>query len=583
MLPQCSHITRKRGRFYYRRRLPNPHIGEVVLALRTVNYREAEHLARVVDSAFARFLDAHMEKDLDEKLRGILQETLSATLKQELQRHQQTPATVPLYDTWRGHAALYGMTEASDDVREGDLKAIDQVIAGRRFMFAERVVEYMADWAKAIAKEYGLPQEAFAALKFGLAQIDLQKLEKGREWLIRGPVEQIELPTAQSLAMRDDKGNKLDATSPTKPLSELLPSFLEFMTTEEGWRGQTLAQNKATYRMFMAHCGDRAPRQYARSDLTSFYDTLRQLPAAYSRSPELRGLPPAEIIERTRGQTGDRLTMETVKRHFSALGRLFSYLKRRGETHGENPAHGFEFPQKGRANGKRKMWEGERLTKLFASPVWTGCKSQTRRSTPGELIIRDDKFWLPILGLYHGNRLEEFAQLRREDIRRDNGIWYFDINDEGERQTKNEQSNRRVPVHPRVIELGFLRYIEQAAPKATDLVFPDLRPGGPDNKLGFYFTKWWSRYRQDIGVYEKGLDYHSFRHGVTTKLYAAGLSDAIVDELAGHEGQGTSRAVYKKEMPLRVLAEAMSKIEWPEICIPGQAENLQKICEHSPR
>jgi hypothetical protein len=40
---------------------------------------------------------------------------------------------------------------------------------------------------------------------------------------------------------------------------------------------------------------------------------------------------------------------------------------------------------------------------------------------------------------------------------------------------------------------------------------------------------------------------------------------ALVDELTGHEGKGTSRKVYKKDMPLSVLFEAISKVEWSEI------------------
>lgn len=98
-------------------------------------------------------------------------------------------------------------------------------------------------------------------------------------------------------------------------------------------------------------------------------------------------------------------------------------------------------------------------------------------------------------------------------------------------------------------------------------VFPDLKPGGPDNKRGFNFTKWWTRYRQSIGVYEKGLDYHSFRHGVTTKLFAASISEALVDELTGHEGGGTSRHVYKKEMPIHLLHESISAVRWDEISL----------------
>jgi integrase len=146
-------------------------------------------------------------------------------------------------------------------------------------------------------------------------------------------------------------------------------------------------------------------------------------------------------------------------------------------------------------------------------------------------------------------------------------IWYFEINDEGDRQVKNEQSLRRVPVHPEVQALGFLEYVETSAPDPDDLLFPELRPGGPDNKLGYYFTKWWSRYRRDVGVYEKGLDYHSFRHSVTTKLYEAEVSPAIIDELTGLEGEGTSQVVYKKNMSLKVLYKAISKVKWPEVVL----------------
>ena len=326
-----------------------------------------------------------------------------------------------------------------------------------------------------------------------------------------------------------------------------------------------MAQNRTTYRMFIAHCGDLPIQSYRKADLTSFYEVLRRLPALYAKKAEWRNLPLKEIAQRTQDENIERLAMKTVKRHFSALGRLFSYFRKRGEYHGENPAHGFEFPMKGRANEGRKVWSSDKLEKLFSSPVFIGCFSEGRRSRPGDLIIKDEKYWLPILGLFHGNRLEEFAQLRREDVRFEDGIWYFNITDEGERQLKNEQSRRRVPIHPVALELGFVEYVEKTAERPDALVFPLLRPGGPDKKLGYYFTKWFSAYRREIGVYERGMDYHSFRHGVTTKLYEEEVQEALIDELTGHEGQGTSRKVYKKQMPLPVLFKAISAVQWPEV------------------
>lgn len=198
--------------------------------------------------------------------------------------------------------------------------------------------------------------------------------------------------------------------------------------------------------------------------------------------------------------------------------------------------------------------------------MWTG-SHPVFRAKAGAKTIRDDKYWLPLLGLYHGNRLEEFAQLRREDMKTESGIPYLHIHGEDGRQIKNEQSARRVPIHPTIIELGFIEYVENVAPKSGDMVFPLLKPGGPDKKVGYYFTKWWTNYRRAVRVYEPGLDYHSFRHGVTTKLFAAGVARDVVDELTGHEGEGTSQTVYRHDTPIEGLRAAIEKVKWPEVAM----------------
>lgn len=550
MLTQCSHISRKRGIYYYRRRLPKPHKGDVAVSLRTKGFREAEHLATVLDHSFDH-VTKNNKKMTTPDLQAILRQYLKGALEADLEQHHAAKPGKPVYTS--------NVEEHTDPI-DADLGVIEYLLDDYREWLARREIKHTEPALNRLMTEHQLAEDHRVPLGLGLLQANIQVMEKAKE-RIMGATEPILLEPQAAPAPT------IVAAEPNGPLlSEVLPDFLDFMMKDESWRGQTLAQNTATYRMFKEHCGDKPVQAYSRKELTPFYDVLRHLPALWSKKAEWRDLPLAEIVKRTQGEDIERLTMRTVKRHFSALGRLFTYLKRRGEYEGENPAHGFEFPSKGRANKKRQMWEGESLTKLFTSPVWTGCFSSDRRSRPGTTIIKDEKYWLPILGLYHGNRLEEFAQLHRSDLKQQDGIWYFDINDEGSRQVKNDQSIRRVPVHPAVEALGFLEYAEATAPAPGDRLFPKLKPGGPDAKLGYYFTKWWSQYRRDVGVYEKRLDYHSFRHGVTTKLYAADVSSVIVDELTGHEGEGTSQVVYKKDMPLSKLHKAIRKVEWVEVC-----------------
>jgi len=58
MFPQCSHITRKRGIYHYRRRLPAHPTRELTLSLRTRCFREAEWLAAKLDEVFTTIMSS---------------------------------------------------------------------------------------------------------------------------------------------------------------------------------------------------------------------------------------------------------------------------------------------------------------------------------------------------------------------------------------------------------------------------------------------------------------------------------------------------------------------------------------------
>lgn len=564
MLPQCSHITKKRGVYYYRRRIPKCPNREVALSLRTRMFRAAECLATELDEEFQR-LTEDVTTDDKTDLALILRNYLKRRLASDMRQRVETP-----------HAPMFGEAEPGRSHASVELEWIEGQLSQARSELAGRLYDHQRPLIDDLMEDNNIPEQYRNAFAHGLLQANVQLWETVRQRTLGNFSSLGELP------LRDSASSRATVEAPAGPtFTEILPNFLDYAQKDKGWRGQTLAQNKTTYRMFEECCGDKPVAAYTKTDLTKFYDLLRALPQLYSKSKEWANLTLEQITEQTKGQDIPRLTMRTIKRHFSALGVFFTHLKRRGEYVGENPAYGFEFPTKGRARHGRDMWEGEPLSRLFNSPVWTGCLSKDRRSRPGSLIIRDDKYWLPLLGLYHGNRLEEFAQLHRSDVRCEDGIWYMDINAEGEKQLKNEQSKRRVPVHPFIQELGFLQYVASIAPEPTERIFPQLRPGGPDKKFGYFFTKWWTQYRKDVGVYQKKLDYHSFRGGVTTKLSAANISLDVRNELLGHEGQSIDQQNYLKGLPLRMLADAIACVEWPEVKI-SRSDATQELKGSSP-
>ena len=99
---------------------------------------------------------------------------------------------------------------------------------------------------------------------------------------------------------------------------------------------------------------------------------------------------------------------------------------------------------------------------MFSSPLYTGHKSVSRRHLPGTLITRDGRYWVPLIALFSGMRAGEIVQLQLKDVRLNDQWWVFDINkgDDGSKAVKTASSLRQVPIHPSLMELGFMEWVE---------------------------------------------------------------------------------------------------------------------------
>ncbi len=343
--------------------------------------------------------------------------------------------------------------------------------------------------------------------------------------------------------------------------AETAASFVTKQKQLRRWENQTASQNEKSYELFKAICGDRPLRTYVRKDAAKFKDVLERLPADYGKASRYIGKAPDEILalEAENGSQSERLSIRTVKRHFSALSALWDEAIPLGDA-ADKIFSGFKFPQQQRAQDQRPMWTRADLARLFKTPIWVGCKSEGRRTTPGSQIIRDEKFWLPLIAIFSGARQEEICQLHVEDIRQEKGVWVFDINARPPRRLKNRSAVRLVPIHGELIRIGFLRYVDEQREAGNARIFPNLHPGGADDRLGHGFTKWFTRYRRDVKLYEAGRDFHSFRHSATTFLHQGGASDSVVDRLTGHTTPGET-ARYTKSTDIAQLKTAIEAID----------------------
>lgn len=208
----------------------------------------------------------------------------------------------------------------------------------------------------------------------------------------------------------------------------------------------------------------------------------------------------------------------------------------------------------------RLPYSGDQLKTIFSSPIFTGCKSDARRSTVGSLILRDSAFWMPLVALFNGMRMGEIAQLLVADVRTENDVLYFDVNKDEDKKLKTKTSRRRVPVHAALLEAGFSEYLASLRAKGTKRLFPDLNPGAN----GYYshnFSKWWGRYGRAIGFHTPKAVFHSFRHNFKDALYAADVSATAARQLMGHK-DNSPHGGYGTGLPIKNLKEAIDRVDY---------------------
>ena len=230
-----------------------------------------------------------------------------------------------------------------------------------------------------------------------------------------------------------------------------------------------------------------------------------------------------------------------------------------------NPAAGVKI-EKPRRTDNRMPYDFNDLERIFSSPIYN--QGQRPKGGAGEAA-----FWLPMLGLFSGARLEEIAQLRTSDIKQERNIWYIDIaessvdeNKKGlQTHIKNEASIRKIPIHSQLIKFGFLDYFQKVLSKNNSRLFPDLLPD-KKGKISGNFSKWWGRYaRKVIGITDKKKVFHSLRHSFRDSCRDAELAEEICDRLMGHTS-GRNQSIgrnYGSGFSLAKLQVAIEKIDSP--------------------
>jgi len=177
----------------------------------------------------------------------------------------------------------------------------------------------------------------------------------------------------------------------------------------------------------------------------------------------------------------------------------------------------------------------------------------------------DWNYWIFLIALFTGCRITEICQLyAEEDIREIDGIWCFDINidlsdksDAIKKELKNKSSKRKIPIHPKLIELGFLNFVFERRKTNQTMLFNGITKM-TDRNLGDKPGDYANDLIDSCGIVSDLKVFHSFRHTFKDMLKEAGVEEEFRDKLCGHENKSSSCLYYESQTSMEKL--------YPEIC-----------------
>lgn len=321
---------------------------------------------------------------------------------------------------------------------------------------------------------------------------------------------------------------------------------------------QTRRQFSYAVRRFCELNGDLPVKALTRAHLRAFADRLPELPA---------NIPVAhldlvynDVVAFGRRNGWKTLSDATISKHLQGLRAIVGHAVAQGFLDSD-PFEGFRFKKtRGRksdakADGRKPFSSGQLKALLSTLSI---------EKTPDE-----DDYWPPLISLCQGARLEEICQLDKSDVTEQSGIPCIRITDavdecDGDtgKKLKNEASVRTVPIHPALIEMGFLEFGRKAkrrssGPKLFGTFAPDRRGryGGP------YGKRFARLLREKAKITDPKVVFHSLRHTWTDAARNAGVPVEIRERLAGREPSQGSEKGYGVGFSVAVLLEHLAKID----------------------
>ncbi|MHA7868185.1 MAG: site-specific integrase [Salipiger thiooxidans] len=327
----------------------------------------------------------------------------------------------------------------------------------------------------------------------------------------------------------------------------------------------TRKQLASQARLFIKATGITDVREITQGHLKFYKSVLQRLPTSYGKSVRDADRTIDELLARAEDLPEKKvgLSPRTINGHLDRFKLIFQFAKSESITISDTIELGLlPVREEKRNRDKREAFTLPELHQVFRHPIWTGCRSTSRRHERGNMVKSDGLYWGPILAGYSGARREEVLGLEPSDVVCVDGIPCYHIRDNMHRGVKTFSSERLVPIHEHLIELGFLTHVEEMRQRGASALFPELIATNESQSFGdkIYYN-WAKALVLQLDGNPRELCFHSFRHYAIAHLKELPeVSEKQRRDLVGHSGGDVHDEQYDVATSMPVMSSVVAKL-----------------------
>lgn len=510
---RIPHTRRHRGRYVFRRRVHFRNLisKPLAIALQTADPKVARQRAALLSARFA-IVKASVDKML-QCGRDLTGAEIEALFREELERELSGHIQRAFGDAeWSCAAVEVAALDAEVyNLLRGPGRHAKELIDHVREMIPDETV---AERLAAI----GAPVHSgsIAAARTHLIRARAVGSSRAQRLLdddvldapdpMRALLADLGEPTSRAAGMRrQDDVSPIFTTSAAAPdggqfliydsrrFGEVIEAVISELKAESVWK-EGYDQKRRIMQTFAWITGNRELGTYDHRDVAAFKTGLMKLPTTFRFGTLNKGAmarPFADVVaELPPPPPEQRRNNKTINRDLSTMSTVAKHLEQTAWKPKVAGAKVMDFSgatvaiKESDSTDLRPPWTTAHLQCLFNSPLYTGGGAGKRRLKESEFgghVWHDAAYFAPLIWYYTHACREEICGLEVADVTADHSVPHIEIRDnltrgrDGEKAGEKRLARRRkLPMHPELIRLGFLDYVEAIRAEGHVALFPEL-------------------------------------------------------------------------------------------------------------